>query len=77
MTATMTARMSDADQRAGLSDRLNALDRLVQAGSVRSGPDGISEELLSQAEDVLTNVFSAECGGGTGGAIENRGAAAW
>ena len=54
MTATMTARMSDADQRAGLSDRLNALDRLVQVGSVRCGPDGISEELLSQAEDVLT-----------------------
>jgi len=54
MTATMTGQVPDADQRSGLSARLQALDRLVQAGASRSGPDGFSEELLGQANDLLT-----------------------
>ncbi len=36
-----------------LSDRLTALARLVQIGSARSGPDGFSEQLLSDAEQLL------------------------
>ena len=34
---------------ASLSARLTALDRLVQAGITRSGPDGFSEKLLRDA----------------------------
>jgi GTP-binding protein EngB required for normal cell division len=39
-----------------LSDRLTALARLVQIGSARSGPDGFSEQLLSDAEQLLARV---------------------
>jgi GTP-binding protein EngB required for normal cell division len=37
----------------GLSARLTALARLVQIGTARSGPDGFSPELLSEAEELL------------------------
>jgi GTP-binding protein EngB required for normal cell division len=37
----------------GLSDRLTALDQLVQIGLARSGPDGFSEKLLNDAEQLL------------------------
>lgn len=36
-----------------LSDRLTALARLVQIGSARSGPDGFSEQLLNDAQQLL------------------------
>lgn len=36
-----------------LSGRLTALARLVQIGSARSGPDGFSEQLLSDAQQLL------------------------
>ncbi|HEX4062156.1 MAG TPA: ABC transporter [Streptosporangiaceae bacterium] len=36
-----------------LPGRLNALARLVQIGSVRSGPDGFDRELLADATDLL------------------------
>lgn len=59
MTATLTASHSTAanstaraDQ-AGLSARLTALARMVQIGSARSGPDGFSDELLSEADELL------------------------
>ena len=54
MTAMMTARLSEADQRAGLSARLNALDRLVQSAAERTGPDGFPADLVGQANDLLT-----------------------
>lgn len=38
---------------AALSDRLTALARLVQIGSARSGPDGFSEQLLNDAQQLL------------------------
>jgi GTP-binding protein EngB required for normal cell division len=38
---------------ASLSARLTALERLVQVGMARSGPDGFSEQLLSDAERLL------------------------
>jgi GTP-binding protein EngB required for normal cell division len=38
---------------AGLAGRLTALDRLVQIGLARSGPDGFSEKLLNDAEQLL------------------------
>jgi GTP-binding protein EngB required for normal cell division len=38
---------------ASLSARLTALDRLVQVGITRSGPDGFSEKLLGDAEQLL------------------------
>ena len=53
MTATLTAQIS-SDERAGLSARLTALARLVQIGSVRTGPDGFSEQLLTDSGDLLT-----------------------
>jgi GTP-binding protein EngB required for normal cell division len=37
-----------------LSARLSALARMVQIGSARSGPDGISQELLDDASALLT-----------------------
>lgn len=37
----------------GVSARLGALARLVQIGSARAGPDGFSDELLSEAGDLL------------------------
>ena len=42
-----------AQQAAGLSARLMALARMIQIGTARSGRDGFSKKLLSQAEDVL------------------------
>ncbi len=55
MTATMlTPQLPDRADRASLSSRLTALARLVQIGSARTGPDGFSEDLLSDASDVLT-----------------------
>jgi GTP-binding protein EngB required for normal cell division len=53
MTATLTAQIPDAADRAGLSRRLTALSRLVQIGWARRGPEGFSEELLSEASDLL------------------------
>jgi len=38
---------------ASLSARLTALDRLIQVGVARSGPDGFSEKLLGDAEQLL------------------------
>ncbi len=38
---------------AALSDRLAALARVVRIGSARSGPDGFSEQLLNDAEQLL------------------------
>jgi GTP-binding protein EngB required for normal cell division len=55
MTATMlTPQLPDRADRASLSARLTALARLVQIGKVRTGPDGFSDDLLSEASDVLT-----------------------
>jgi energy-coupling factor transporter ATP-binding protein EcfA2 len=42
-----------AQQAPGLSARLMALARMIQIGTARSGRDGFSKKLLSQAEDVL------------------------
>ncbi len=53
MTATLTAQVSDAADRAGMSARLAALSRLVDIGWARRGQDGFSEELLSEASDLL------------------------
>jgi GTP-binding protein EngB required for normal cell division len=56
MTATLPAYIgtrAGAD-RASLSARLTALARMVQIGSARSGPDGFSEALLSEADELLT-----------------------
>ena len=55
MTITMTPRQTGAADRAGLSGRLSALARIVQAGSARRGPGGFSADLLSDANDVLAN----------------------
>jgi GTP-binding protein EngB required for normal cell division len=54
MTATLTAQVSDGAERAGLSDRLTALARLVQIGAARTGPDGFGEDMLAEARDLLT-----------------------
>jgi GTP-binding protein EngB required for normal cell division len=53
MTVTTTVQAQLTAERAGLSARLTALARLVQIGSARRGSDGISEELLAAAEDLL------------------------
>jgi GTP-binding protein EngB required for normal cell division len=53
MTATLTAQLSDAADRAGLSARLSALARLVQLGRTRTGPDGFREDLLTEAGELL------------------------
>jgi len=53
MTATLMAQISDGADRAGLSARLTALARLVQLGRPRTGPDGFSEALLTEASDLL------------------------
>jgi GTP-binding protein EngB required for normal cell division len=53
MTATLTAQISDAADRAGMSARLTALSRLVDIGWPRRGQEGFSEELLSEASDLL------------------------
>ncbi len=54
MTAMLTAQVSEGADRAGLSARLTALARLVQIGAARTGPDGFSEDLLTEASDLLT-----------------------
>jgi len=54
MTAALTAEIADGAERAGLSARLTALARLVQIGTARTGPDGFSEDLLTEASDLLT-----------------------
>jgi GTP-binding protein EngB required for normal cell division len=41
-------------ERASLSARLTAVSRLVQIGSARRGPEGFSDQLLADADDVLT-----------------------
>jgi GTP-binding protein EngB required for normal cell division len=75
MTATADQAQFVAE-RAGLSARLNALARLVQIGSARRGSDGFSDDLLADAEGLLTRagerlMLSAEhtvvaLAGGTG-----------
>jgi GTP-binding protein EngB required for normal cell division len=75
MTATADQAQFVAE-RAGLSARLNALARLVQIGSARRGSDGFSDDLLAEAEGLLTRagerlMLSAEhtvvaLAGGTG-----------
>ncbi len=52
-TATATAEGTSAGQSTGLSAQLMALARMIQIGTARSGRDGFSKKLLSQAEDVL------------------------
>ena len=54
MTAALTAEITDGAERAGLSARLTALARLVQIGAARTGPDGFSEDLLTEASNLLT-----------------------
>ena len=54
MSATLMTQVADGADRAELSARLTALDRITEIGSARTGPDGFSEELLVQAGDVLT-----------------------
>lgn len=76
MTALTTEQVQFVAERAGLSARLNALSRLVQIGSVRRGADGFSDDLLAEAEALLTRagerlMLSAEhtvvaLAGGTG-----------
>jgi GTP-binding protein EngB required for normal cell division len=76
MTAVTTEQEQFVAERAGLSARLNALSRLVQIGSARRGPDGFSDDLLDEAEALLTRagerlMLSAEhtvvaLAGGTG-----------
>ncbi len=51
--ATPAGRTLAGSPGAALSDRLAALARLVEVGSARSGPDGFSEQLLSDAEQLL------------------------
>ena len=53
MTTTLTAQVPDAADRAGMSARLSALSRLVGMGWARRGQDEFSEELLSEASDLL------------------------
>jgi GTP-binding protein EngB required for normal cell division len=54
MSATLRPLVADDADRAGLSTRLAALDRITQIGAARTGPDGFSEDLLTTATDVLT-----------------------
>jgi GTP-binding protein EngB required for normal cell division len=54
MTATLMPLIADDADRASLSARLAALDRITEIGAARSGPDGFTEELLTAATDVLT-----------------------
>src|SRR5580704_9562696 len=76
MTAVTTEQEQFIAERAGLSARLNALSRLVQIGAARRGRDGFSDDLLAEAEALLTRagerlMLSAEhtmvaLAGGTG-----------
>ncbi|HEY2640343.1 MAG TPA: ABC transporter [Streptosporangiaceae bacterium] len=76
MSATLAAQLPGSAERAGLSGRLAALAALIEIGEARSGPDGFSDELLTEANDLLTRadqrlMLSAEhtvvsLAGGTG-----------
>src|SRR5260370_8664998 len=76
MSATLAAQLPGSAERAGLSGRLAALAALIQIGEARRGPDGFSDELLTEANDLLTRadqrlMLSAEhtvvsLAGGTG-----------
>jgi GTP-binding protein EngB required for normal cell division len=54
MSATLTPLVAADTDRADLSARLAALDRITTIGAARTGPDGFSEELLTAASEVLT-----------------------
>ena len=54
MSATLMPMIADDADRAGLSARLAALDRMTQIGAARTGSDGFTDELLTAATDVLT-----------------------
>ena len=54
MTATLAAQVPDGVDRVGLPARLTALAKMVEIGSARSGPDGFSEDLLTDATGLLT-----------------------
>jgi GTP-binding protein EngB required for normal cell division len=52
--AALTADKAPAEPpEPGLSGRLTAMERLVQIGLARTGPDGFSEKLLNDAEQLL------------------------
>src|SRR5271166_2972240 len=53
MSATLVAQLPGSAERAGLSGRLAALGALIEIGDARSGPDGFSNELLTEAKDLL------------------------
>jgi GTP-binding protein EngB required for normal cell division len=61
MSAPLPSAMELSNQRSGtslpagsgLSDRFTAVARLIQIGSARTGTDGFSPELLSDAEELL------------------------
>jgi GTP-binding protein EngB required for normal cell division len=54
MIGSSTAQAQLLAERAGLSARLTALAGLVQIGSARRGTEGFSDELLAEADDLLT-----------------------
>src|ERR1700729_2267569 len=47
------AGLSGAGGTADLSGRLNALARVIQIGAARSGPEGFSQPLLTEAEQLV------------------------
>ncbi len=54
MSATLAAQLPGSAERAGLSGRLAALEALIEIGDARCGSDGFSEELLTEAANLLT-----------------------
>ncbi len=54
MSATLAAQLPGSAERAGLSGRLAALEALIEIGAARCGSDGFSEELLTEAANLLT-----------------------
>jgi GTP-binding protein EngB required for normal cell division len=54
MSATLMAELGDRAERTELAVRLAALDEITQIGAARTGPDGFREELVAQAEEVLS-----------------------
>jgi GTP-binding protein EngB required for normal cell division len=54
MSATLMPTIGDGVDRASLSARLAALDRITEIGAARTGPDGFTDDLLTAATDVLT-----------------------
>jgi GTP-binding protein EngB required for normal cell division len=54
MSATLMPLVAADTDRADLSVRLAALDRITTIGAARTGPDGFSEDLLTAASEVLT-----------------------